>query len=91
MLKGTKKLFPNDYDKFIGAMIEAADEEELPLALQLNDIGDFTLKDFQDLFYEFHQDTSLDLHGTLFMCNDCGKLHLLLEVDYPEEEDTPVQ
>ena len=87
MLEGTKKLFPTDYAKFTEAMVSAADEDELPVALQLDDLKDYTLKDFQDMFYEFKRDTGLDIVGTLFMCNDCGKLHLLIEVDYPSENE----
>ena len=91
MLAGTKKLFPTDYKKFTEAMIGAAEKDDLPVALQLDDIQDFTLKDIQDMFYEFHRDTSLEITGTLFTCDDCGRLHLLLRVDYPEEEETIVQ
>ena len=39
------------------------------------------------MFYEFRRDTGLDIYGTLFMCNDCGNMHLLLEVDYPKEDE----
>ena len=91
LLAGTKKLFPTDYQKFKDAMIEAAEEDELPVALSLENVRDFTLKDLQDLFYEFHLDTSLDLTGQLYICKDCGKLHLVLEVNYPEEENTMIQ
>ena len=85
MLSGTQKLFPTDYKKFTQAMISAAEDDELPVALQLDDVKDYTLKDIQEMFYEFHRDTSLDIEGRLFLCDDCGKLHLLIEVDYPEE------
>lgn len=87
MRKGTERLFPTDYEKFKESMLDAAYEEELPVVLQLEDIKDFTLKDIQDLFYDFRTDTSLDINGTLFMCPDCGRLHLLLEVDYPETDE----
>lgn len=92
MLNGTKRLFPTDYEKFKTAMTEAAKEDDLPVALQLQEIKDFTLKDIQEMFYEFHNDTGLDITGSLFLCDDCGKLHLMLEVDYPEaEEGTMIQ
>lgn len=86
MLPGTKKLFPKDYRKFVKSMIEAAKEGELPVTLQLEDLKDYTLNDFQDLFIQFQQDTDLDLTGQLFLCEDCGKMHLLLTVDHPEEK-----
>lgn len=91
MLEGTKKLFPTDYKKFKEAMIEAAEEEELPVALQLNDTSKFTLNDFRDAFYEFQCDTGLDITGTFFICPDCGQLHVMVEVDYPEESNTMIQ
>ena len=90
MLEGTKKLFPNDYPKFKKAMIEAADEDNLPVGMQLDDIDDFTLKDLQDIFSEFSQDTGLEMHGSLFFCHDCGKLHLVVEVNRERTGDLRV-
>ena len=86
MLNGTKRLFPNDYKDFVESMVEAADEEELPVMLQLDDLKDYTLKDIQDMFFEFNRDTALEITGHLFLCDDCGKLHLLIKVDYPGED-----
>lgn len=91
MLEGTKKLLPTDYKKFTDAMIEAAEGEDLPVVLQLKDINNYTLKDVQDLFYDFRRDTSLDITGNLFICEKCGKLHLQIAVDYLEEEPTLLQ
>ena len=92
MLQGTKRLFPTEYESFKDAMTSAAEEENLPIVLQLDDIKDFTLKDFQDAFYEFQMDTGLSIEGHMFICEDCGKLHVAVEVDYPEfEEDTLLQ
>ena len=91
MLNGTKKLFPTEYKKFTESMISAAEEGELPVALQLDDIGSVTLKDIQEMFYDFKNDTSLDITGTLFLCNDCGRLHMITEVNYPEKQNTILQ
>ena len=88
LLKGTKKLFPTDFEKFKEAMIEAAEDDSLPVALQLNEIKDFTLKDFEEAFSEFRLETGLDITGSFFCCPDCGRLHVVIEVDYPEEEST---
>ena len=90
MLEGTKRLFPTDYKAFTEAMVEAANDDDLPVALQLDDLKDYTLKDIQDMFYEFHRDTSLEITGNLFLCKDCGKLHLLVEVNYPDEEEEKI-
>lgn len=43
MQEGTKKLFPTDYDRFKEAMISAANDNSLPVALQLDDIRDYTV------------------------------------------------
>ncbi len=50
MQEGTKKLFPTDYDRFKETMISAANDNSLPVALQLDDIRDYTLKGLQDAF-----------------------------------------
>ena len=84
-LPGTKKLFPKDYVRFITSMLKAADEGELPLTLQLSDLKDFTLTDLQDLLVEFQLETGLDMKGSLFLSDDDGRMHLTLEVNYPEE------
>jgi len=87
MLEGTRKLFPDDYERFKEAMISAANEDDLPVSLQLNDIRDFTLKDFQDAFSDFSMETGLEMNGSLFFCHDCGKLHLVLEITRDRTED----
>lgn len=84
-LPGTKKLFPQDYVRFITSMLKAANEGELPVELELSDLKDFTLADYQDLFIEFQLDTGLDMKGSLFLSDDDGRMHLKLEVNYPEE------
>ena len=61
-------------------------EAELGL-LQLNDIRDYTLKDFQDVCIDFNRDTGLELQGTFGYCRRCGKMHLFLHVDWPEKEE----
>ena len=90
MLEGTRKLFPDDYERFKEAMILAANEDDLPVSLQLNDIRDFTLKDFQDAFSDFNMETGLEMNGSLFFCHDCRKLHLMLEVSRERTEDTRI-
>ena len=90
MLAGTKKLFPTDYKDFTEAMIEAAEDDELPVALQLDKLDNITLKDIQDMFYDFTKDTSLNITGALFMCEDCGKLHLLVEVTPPKIDENRI-
>ena len=87
MLEGTKKLFPKDYEQFKEAMISAANDNSLPVSLQLDDIRNYTLKDLQDMFSDFIIDTGLEINGSLFFCHDCGKLHLILEICRDKMED----
>ena len=87
MLEGTKKLFPTDYERFKEAMITAANDNSLPVALQLDEIRDYTLKDIQDTFSDFSLETGLEMNGSLFFCHNCGKLHLVLEVSRDRTED----
>ena len=88
MREGTKRLFTKDYDKFKESMIEAANENNLPISLQLDDVGDYTLKDLQDAFDDFNMDTSLELTGHLYFCQKCKKLHLIIDVDRLGIEET---
>ena len=37
MLEGTKRLFPTDYQRFKENMIEAANDNSLPVTLQMDD------------------------------------------------------
>ncbi len=86
ILEGTRKLFPSDYEKFRDAMIDAANDRELPVTLHIDDVKDFTLKDFQDAFSDFNIDTSLELRASLSYCHKCGKMHVELEVDWPDRD-----
>ena len=87
MLEGTKRLFPSDYQRFKENMIEAANQDDLPIVLQLDDVRDYTLKDFQDAFSDFNMDTGLEMNGSMFFCHDCGRLHIQLEISRDRTED----
>jgi len=90
MREGTKKLFPSDYQQFKEAMISAANDNSLPICLQLDEIRDYTLKDLQDTFADFKMDTDLEMSGSLFLCHDCGKMHLQIEISQLRKEGTHV-
>ena len=92
MLKGTEKLFPEGYEEFVEDMIEHAEADDLPVTIMLQDIKDFSIKDFEDFFFDFERDTGLELFGSMFMCDDCGRMHLTIEIDDPgKDENTLVQ
>lgn len=87
MLAGTKKLMGTQYRNFCDTMLEAANNESLPASLQLDDTFGMTCQDIGDLCYEFEKDTGLELTAHFFVCHYCGKLHVIFEVDYPNEEE----
>ena len=76
-----------DYDEFCSSMLEAAEEDNLPVGLQADDTSAFTLQDIHDLIQNFTTDTGLDMTVHLFNCNNCGTLHALFEVNYFDEEE----
>ncbi len=80
----------NKDEQFKEAMISAANDNSLPVSLQLDDIRDYTLKDLQDMFSDFIIDTGLEINGSLFFCHDCGKLHLILEICRDKMEDVRI-
>ena len=90
MLNGTKRLFPNDYQDFKKAMLEAEHDNELPIVLELTNIRDFTLKDLEDTFIEFNMDTDLAMEGGFFISPKTGKLCLMVKVDRPKHKEKRV-
>lgn len=94
MLEGTRKLFPHDYEEFKSAILEAAEDDELPVHIRLDDIRDFTLKDVQDMFSDFRRDTGLEMEGHLALQPGRQKLQLAVKISLPElhpDEDIPLQ
>lgn len=92
MLAGTKKLMGNIYDTFVDAMIDAAEDESLPMVMELQESTKFTMHDLYDLMYEFRTDTGLEMTSSSYLCNECGQLHTVITIDYPEDDnDIPIQ
>ena len=87
LLAGTKKLMGTQYKRFCETMLEAAENGALPVSLQLDDTFGITCQDIGDLCNEFEKDTELELTAHFFVCHDCGKLHVIFEVDYSNEEE----
>ena len=87
MLPGTRKMFGRDYEEFKKAIVEAAEFDALPVAMQVNDAAKHTMRDLQEVFYDVVNDTGLIMTGNLFLCPDCKRLHLLLEINMPEEDE----
>ncbi len=89
MLEGTKKLFPTEYEKFKAAMISAANDDELPVSLKLEDISSFTLKDFQDAFTDIEFETGLKASASMELNPITGKLELIMCVDHSDSLKKP--
>ena len=91
MMEGTKRLFPTEYEDFRNAMVEAANKHELPAALMLDDIKDFTLRDFQDLFIQFNLETGLEMTGSMAISEKTGRLQLCVEIRQAERPKQLIQ
>ena len=91
MRKGTRKFFPTDYKDFVSSMIEAAENDELPVLMRLDDVNGYSFNDVKDLFEDFVSDTGLEIGGHFYICNECLQLHFALEINYPEENNIPLQ
>lgn len=88
MLTGTKKFFPNDYEGFKEAMLQAAEEGHLPATCRIEDVSGYELSDFRDLMYEVYRDTGLGVDICLTFCQQCGCMHMRIEVYIPDKQET---
>ena len=93
LLDGTKKIFPLGYDDFVEAMIQCYENDQLPVTLQCDEdfVEELSAKDIKEFISDFYKDTGLDLHTIHYMCHNCGRLHMLMEVSESEETNIPVQ
>ncbi len=85
--EGTKRLFPGDFDKFTRAAADAARENQLPMILELGNLRDYKLKDFEDLMNDFYRNTGLELNGLLSFSCSSGKMRAIIKVDWPDTEE----
>ena len=83
MRDGTRKMFPTQFEDFKKAMLTAARENQLPVKLKLGDISDYSLKDVEDMFGEFSQETGLSILGSLSYNSFDEELYFLVKVDKP--------
>ena len=91
MLEGTKRLFPTEYEDFVCAMVEAANKHELPVMIALDDIKDYKLSDFQDLFIEFNLETGLEMSGMMDINEKTGRLELCIVIRQSERVRQQIQ
>ena len=74
------------YDGFVEAMLDAADEGELPKCFEHGEPENLTAQDFKWFSQKFKHDTGLSIEFRLMTCDHCDRLHCLMIVDEAEEE-----
>ncbi len=77
----------NAYDMFAEYMLSAADEGELPKCFDHQRPGKLTMQDIKRFSQKFKQDTGLSIEFRLMTCDNCDRLHCLIIVDEPEENE----
>lgn len=93
MKRPINRIVGNQYDKLVRTMISCAQAGDMPQCLEIKQTAAIDLQDVKELLSWFREDTGLEMKMQCFLCQDCGELHAMLFVDYPdfEEDDTPVQ
>ena len=87
LLKGTEKLFGNNYNEFCRDLLLSAEYDEMPVVFQLNNTFGITFQDICDLYRDVKKDTNFELTANIFMCHECNQLHLEITVDYSDREE----
>ena len=75
------------YDNFAEAMLYAADDGELPMCLEHNNLENLTMQDIKQFSNQFKQDTGLSIEFRLMTCDHCDRLHCLIIVDEATENE----
>ena len=87
MYKGTRKIVGSEYKRLCETMTEMAENDALPVTFKLEEIRDLSCQDIGDLCNEFERDTDLEMTAHVFVCHDCGRTHIIFEVDYKDDEE----
>lgn len=86
-----KNWLKEGYDGFIRDMIEYGQNGTLPVTMECDDVPDIPVRDVADFIKKFNRDTLLDLNITFYMCDGCGRAHMMFDIDYPETSDKLIQ
>lgn len=73
------------YHTFVLSMLEAAKQNNLPIALEHSNPMEITMEDIKRFSNTFKKDTDLDIDFKQYTCPNCDRLHFIMFVDYPEE------
>ena len=91
MSEGVHKVFGDKFLSFCESMLVAADHEDLPIQFNFEAASILTCKDIEGIMSDFKRITGLEITGNFFMCNECEKIHITFEVDYPYQETETVK
>ena len=81
--------FGDKYDQFVKYVYDFAEHDKLPMILNIEDTKGISLKDIGDFMQMFEQDTCFKTEVHAYICEECGKMHLDIEVWMPEEDESP--
>lgn len=84
---GTRKLMGNNYIPFCASMCQSAEFDALPQFIELKDTKMILCQDIADLCQQFEEDTGLEMTGNFYYCDDCEALHVILKIDFFDEEE----
>ena len=74
----------DEYRDFCRAMTRAAEFDELPLMLGMEEPDDVVVGEFAEFAKNFRNDTGLELEMQVYVCPNCDKTHLHIIVDHPQ-------
>lgn len=80
-----------DYKMFLEAMLQADEDNELPVCLGFKQEENASLKDFKELATWMKEDADLQLELQSGLCPHCNRLHTVLIVDRFKDDGAIVQ
>lgn len=87
-MKRRNNIAGDDYEDFLQTIYELAEQDELPALFTINEIKSISVKDLTDLMEDIRRDSCFEMEASLYLCPDCGKPHINLEVYMPENESS---
>lgn len=72
------------YQEFVETMMEI-DDQAFPILLEREEPMAITMPEIKEFMDRFKTDTDLDISIHLTTCDDCGRLHMTIVIDLPED------
>lgn len=76
-----------EYNNLMRTMIQAAEFDQLPVCMEVSYPSSITLDDCKELAQWMLEDTGLDVSFQAYLCDNCGEMHLLMVIDYQNDEE----